>query len=398
VNDPAFSTVCKVVVRVIDVNNEMPLFEENDYGTHTLAEDTPVGHTVLTIRASDADDPDSGSSSIEFHISEGDDDSVFAVETDGGGVGHLVIAKPLDFETSSTYKLRIDARNPEPLMKGLEYGDDSTTYVSVSVTDVDEVPEFSLDILDVTVPENTTKGSVLLTVEAKDPEGKEISFKLDGDTQGWLEIDAATGQIKTKSKLDREALEAFDVTVTAFEKANPEMSAEHVLSLRLLDVNDNYPVLLETQTFICMQKPSPIIIQAKDADSAPYSQPFTFTLGSGKKSPNWDLKIVDGTSAKLSLIKKAAEEKTFRLPINIKDSAGMGVSQFLEVKVCNCTELGSCYMAPVERALSYGLGPTIGILASVMVFCIVVFVVVIKRIQKGKEKSAARGEEANAMM
>lgn len=59
-------------------------------------------------------------------------------------------------------------------MDGLEYGNKSTTFVSVSITDVDEVPEFSMDILDVTVPENTTKGSVLLTVEAKDPEGKEI--------------------------------------------------------------------------------------------------------------------------------------------------------------------------------------------------------------------------------
>lgn len=183
--------------------------------------------TVVTIRASDADDPDSGSSLIEFHISAGNDEEAFTVETDGKGVGHLVIAKvlssltlphththinyandfctylikqtlffidsrlcivrvrktlinslsllqPLDFESFPTYKLQIDARNPEPLMKGLEYGSDSTAFVSVSVTDVDEAPEFSLDILDVTVPENTTKGSVLLTVEAKDPEGKEI--------------------------------------------------------------------------------------------------------------------------------------------------------------------------------------------------------------------------------
>lgn len=86
----------------------------------------------------------------------------------------LVSQQPLDFEFSPTYELQIDARNPEPLMDGLEYGNESTTFVSVSITDVDEVPEFSMDILDVTVPENTTKGSVLLTVEAKDPEGKEI--------------------------------------------------------------------------------------------------------------------------------------------------------------------------------------------------------------------------------
>lgn len=59
-------------------------------------------------------------------------------------------------------------------MHGLEYGSESTAFLIVYVTNVDEAPEFSLDRQDVTVPENFTKGSVLLTVEAKDPEGKEI--------------------------------------------------------------------------------------------------------------------------------------------------------------------------------------------------------------------------------
>uniref|UniRef100_A0AAQ5WWS3 Cadherin domain-containing protein n=1 Tax=Amphiprion ocellaris TaxID=80972 RepID=A0AAQ5WWS3_AMPOC len=296
VSDSDFSTICKVVIKVIDVNNEMPLFEMTDYGSYTLAEDTPVGHTVLTINATDADDPDSGSSIIEFHISAGDDDKVFTVETDGKGIGHVVIAKPLDFESSTIYKLKIDARNPEPLMKGLEYGSESTAYVSVFITDIDEVPEFSLDVLDATVPENTTKGSVLLTVDAKDPEGKEIGFKLEGDSKDWLEIDADTGEIKTKQKLDREILESFEVTVTAFEKGEASNVKNGNLAW-LLDVNDNYPRLVETQGFICVGKPKPVVIKAVDPDSDPYSQPFTFALATNnnKKSPNWNLRQIDGT-------------------------------------------------------------------------------------------------------
>lgn len=43
-------------------------------------------------------------------------------------------------------------------------------------------------------------------------------FKLDGDSQGWLEIDSVTGEIRTKEKLDREKQETFEVTITAFEK------------------------------------------------------------------------------------------------------------------------------------------------------------------------------------
>lgn len=43
-------------------------------------------------------------------------------------------------------------------------------------------------------------------------------YKLDGDTHGWLELDAATGEIRTKETLDREKVDSFKVTVTAFEK------------------------------------------------------------------------------------------------------------------------------------------------------------------------------------
>lgn len=80
----------------------------------------------------------------------------------------------LDFESSQSYKLQIDARNPEPLMKGLEYGKESTAFVSVSVVDVDEPPQFDIDIHELSVLENTTADSVLLKVEAKDPENKQI--------------------------------------------------------------------------------------------------------------------------------------------------------------------------------------------------------------------------------
>lgn len=135
------------------------------------------------------------------------------------------------------------------------------------------------------------------------------------------------------------------------------------MSVRLLDVNDNVPKLTETQAFVCMAKPEPIIIKAEDADSAPFSQPFTFSFGNAKKSPNWQMDIIDGntynilkifeverciivlsdvimvlfvcvchagTSARLTLKKKPTEDKTFNIPINIKDNAGLGITQSLQ--------------------------------------------------------------------
>ena len=75
------------------------------------------------------------------------------------------------------------------------------------------------------------------------------------------------------------------------------MSAERELSVRLLDVNDNVPKLIETKGFICVKKPEPILIQAEDRDEPPFSQPFTFVLGTGKKSSNWELKTIGGMEA-----------------------------------------------------------------------------------------------------
>lgn len=80
-------------------------------------------------------------------------------------------------------------------------------------------------------------------------------------------------------------------------EANPEKSSEHVLSVRVLDVNDNHPQLMEKQAFMCVKKLEPVLIKASDADSAPYSEPFTFSLEREKRYPHWELVPVDGTDA-----------------------------------------------------------------------------------------------------
>ncbi|KAJ8004939.1 hypothetical protein DPEC_G00141490 [Dallia pectoralis] len=398
VSDPAFSTDCKVVIKVIDINNELPIFQMNDYGRHSLSEDTAVGHTLLTVKATDADDPGTGSSRIEFHITAGNQDDVFVMETDGNGEGRLVVAKPLDYETTTTYDLRIDARNPEPLIKGLEYGDKSSANVSVFIVNVDEPPAFDQDILDISVFENTTGGATLLKVDAKDPEGKEIRFKMEGDTNGWLEIDPATGEIKIKAKsvLDREKVEALKFTVVAFEKDYPDQSSERVVSVRLLDVNDNTPKLTKSQGFVCKDKPQPLILTAQDPDAGPFGAPFTFSLA--KKSPNWDLSNLDGTSAKLTLRKPPSEDKNFLLSIVIKDNAGLGVQNKFEVHVCSCTDLGYCFIEPAVHEGKFGMTSTLGILGGTLGFIALMLIIVFYRMKKDSQKKALLGGDTDAVL
>lgn len=71
-------------------------------------------------------------------------------------------------------------------------------------------------------------------------------------------------------------------------------------------MNDNFPKLVENKVFICAKNPESVIIKATDGDNPPFAQPFTFVLGSGKKSPNWDLSTIDGTEEK----RKTKNQKT----------------------------------------------------------------------------------------
>ncbi|XP_014862605.1 PREDICTED: cadherin-17 [Poecilia mexicana] len=396
VSDSDFSTICKVIIKVIGVNKEEPVFEESYYGNHSLPEDTEVGVTVLTITATDTDEPDTGSSYIRFEISSGNEGDVFTVESDGKGVGYVVIAKPLDFESHSTFDLQIDARNTEPLKRGVEYTSKSTTTLTVTVNNVDEAPEITMDSVDVAVPENFTKGSVLLKVNAQDPEGEEIGFKLDGDDKGWLEINPATGEIRTKTKMDRETLETFDVTVTAFEKKNPDKSSERVVHVRLLDVNDNVPKLTKSNDFICMQNIKPLIIEANDADDDPFSGPFDFAFS--RKSSNWKLTKLDDSSAQLQLIKKPLKEGTYTLQITVTDRAGMGIPNPFEVKICNCTTFGYCYLPPHGKSFKPPMGLTIGILVGVLGFCVLIFIIAVKRSSRKNNNNQREDGEQKPMM
>lgn len=89
-------------------------------------------------------------------------------------VFHIFNRQPLDYELQSIYKLQIDARNPEPLIAGVEYNESSIASVVIELVDVDEPPKFEVEGLNVNVPENITVGTLLMKAEAKDPEGKTI--------------------------------------------------------------------------------------------------------------------------------------------------------------------------------------------------------------------------------
>ncbi|XP_068020394.1 cadherin-17 [Melanerpes formicivorus] len=397
VSDTVFQTVCDVQVHVIDINDQIPIFEKSDYDSVTVAENLPVGTVLLEIQATDGDEPGTGSSYIIYQVKEGDPNNTFIIETDSEtNRGFLKVNKALDFETAPAYDLVINATNPEPLVSGVQYNSSSLATFKVFVTDVDEPPVFHKPVYKEEVSEDIPVNTLVMTVEASDPEGDSVRYSLEGDVRRWLSIDPATGQVHTASALDREQQEIYTVDVVAAEMNNAAQKSRAVLVLHLKDVNDNPPGLdTDNPPFFCypLSGGERALIKAVDADQLWWFSTFTFTLADDLHTrSNWELSKVNATHAYLSPKHTGFEEKVYYVPVTVNDNGKPPLQGEvnLPVNICKCSSEMSCFIE-VEREHSWPtVGQAVGILLAVLLIIGAIVGGVfwhMKHKEKGKNKS-----------
>ncbi|NXS33804.1 CAD17 protein, partial [Pomatostomus ruficeps] len=350
VSDPSFQTVCDVEVHVIDINDQIPIFEKSDYHSVTVAENIPIGTVILEIQATDGDEPATGSSLIIYQVKEGDPNNTFIIETDSEtNQGFVKINKALDFETMPVYNLVINATNPEPLVPSVQYNSSSLTLFKVLVTNVDEPPVFLKPVYKTEVFENITVNTLVMTVEAYDPEGDSVRYSLEGDVRKWLRIDSATGQVYTASPLDREQEEMYSIEVVVSELNNAAQKSRVFLILHLRDVNDNPPQLaMDYPVFFCypVSGGEETLIQATDADEQRFFPKFTFSLANDMNTRNnWEISKFNGTHAHLSPKHANFEEKVYNVPIILNDNGKPPLENKVDLKVsiCKCSSEKSCF-------------------------------------------------------
>ena len=80
------------------------------------------------------------------------------------------LPKPLDREKQEVVKLELMARNEAPLVRSSSSW--KSVPIELTVTDVDEGPEFSAPVLRLKVKENVPNGTLIGTYTAVDPETK----------------------------------------------------------------------------------------------------------------------------------------------------------------------------------------------------------------------------------
>ncbi|NWV50557.1 CAD17 protein, partial [Daphoenositta chrysoptera] len=353
VSDPAFQTICDVEVHVIDINDQIPIFEKSDYNSVTVAENIPIGTVILEIQATDGDEPATGSSLIIYQVKEGDPNNTFIIETDSEtNRGFVKINKALDFETVPEYNLVINATNPEPLVPSVQYNSSSLTMFKVFVTNVDEPPVFLKPIYKTDVSEDIPLNTLVMTVEAYDPEGDSVRVSkiILKDVQRKYAQYLAHGKIifLQKSYLLVEE-EIYSIEVVVSELNNAAQQSKAFLILHLSDVNDNSPELaMDYPAFFCypVSGGEKTLIQATDADEQPFYPKFTFSLADEMNARyNWEISEYNGTHAYLSPKHANFEEKEYNVPIILNDNGQPARENKvnLKVSICKCSSENSCF-------------------------------------------------------
>ncbi|XP_047246491.1 cadherin EGF LAG seven-pass G-type receptor 1-like [Girardinichthys multiradiatus] len=114
---------------------------------------------------------------------------------------------------------------------------------------VNTSPQFQLPNYQVSVPENESPYTQVITLKATDPddgEGGRLEYSMealfDKRSDNYFQIDAKTGSITTVQPLDREVKDTHVFKVSATDNGNPKRSATSYLTVTVSDKNDHRPV------------------------------------------------------------------------------------------------------------------------------------------------------------
>ncbi|XP_018608288.2 cadherin-5 [Scleropages formosus] len=186
------------VIRVNDINDNFPVFPTIYKGS--VDERSPKGTKVLTVTATDADDPTTGNGKVGYMLKNGTD--LFDIDPQG-----VIRTKvdALDREKQNMYLIVVEAKD----MPGFQAGNIANTTVTINVADInDNMAVFKTRHFTFDVKEDQQKDFEIgvMEIEDKDEEqNKDPSFTMDSGVSRIFEV--VTNQRKDGVLILKEALD-----------------------------------------------------------------------------------------------------------------------------------------------------------------------------------------------
>ncbi|XP_063046853.1 protocadherin gamma-C5-like [Engraulis encrasicolus] len=236
---PPMEGHCTVIVDVQDVNDNPPEIIITSLMS-PLKENSPVGTVVALITPKDNDSGLNGKTTLTLA-----GQYPFKLSPSLSGHFALVTDAKLDRESFPQYNIKIivsDSGSP-PLH------DEKVIVVDILDTN-DSPPKFSQSEYTAFVKENTTPGTLICSVSARDPDAGEnakISYSIleSGDSPvSYVYINPDNGSIYSSQTFDYELLTAFKIHVQATDRGSPPLSSNTTVNVFIVDENDNAPLVI----------------------------------------------------------------------------------------------------------------------------------------------------------
>ncbi|XP_067890214.1 protocadherin-8-like [Heterodontus francisci] len=232
-----------VEIEVKDINDNAPEFANSEMLVE-ISESSALGTRVPLDAALDAD---VGANYLQNYQLSTNRHFELEVQTRADGVksAELVLVEALDRETEAYFTLELTAQDGgNPARTG-------AAKLQVRVLDWnDNKPAFEQSTFLVELDEDAPLGSLLLDLEAVDPDeglnGEVVygfSPQVAADVRRLFRLDAQSGRLTLEGPVDHESRPSFELDVQAQDLgANPTPTGCKV-TVRILDVNDNAPVI-----------------------------------------------------------------------------------------------------------------------------------------------------------
>uniref|UniRef100_W5L957 Protocadherin 2 alpha a 15 n=1 Tax=Astyanax mexicanus TaxID=7994 RepID=W5L957_ASTMX len=235
---PQKSGTMEIIVDVIDVNDNVPVFTKDAYSVK-LSENAPIGTAVIQVNATDADEGTNGE--VFFSFGHDVDSNLLRLFDLDPVTGEIVVKGPIDFEQKYQYEIDIQASDKASAPLTTEKS------IFIQIVDVnDNAPEIEVTSLSVAIAENSKPGTTVALISVSDLDSgmngkvscsvpEDIPFSLMQSSQKNIY------SLTTTSSLDREKTSQYDITLTAKDAGHPPLSSIKTITVFVSDVNDNSP-------------------------------------------------------------------------------------------------------------------------------------------------------------
>ncbi|XP_028816717.1 protocadherin Fat 4-like [Denticeps clupeoides] len=299
-SQPTYPTEVRIVV--LDMNDNAPVFPDPSIVV-AFKEDASSGRQVILDTATDSDIGSNGVDHTTYRIVDGNEQGRFRLDitvnpSGEGAFLHLVSTGGLDRELSAFYQLLVQVEDKgEPRRSGY-------LQVNVTIQDInDNPPVFELEHYQTSVFEDAAM------------------------------IDPKAGTVIIKEALDYENKKEYSVTVHAADAGVPSLSGRAEATIRLLDVNDNDPVVKfryfpTTSKFASVDENAQIgtvvaLLTVSDADSPMANGNISVSILGGNEQRHFE--VHTSPVPNLSLIKVASvldreRISSYNLTVSVSDN------------------------------------------------------------------------------